>query len=103
MNLHELRMATVPGGAVTVWQMSPYPNGGQMPVQPTPDGPPAISVWLRVPFDAARTQVRLISELVPDIAVADGYFGLTRTWAAGDTLELAFEMPVTVQPFLDDR
>ncbi|MBB4722352.1 glycoside hydrolase family 127 protein [Xanthomonas euvesicatoria] len=56
---------------------------------------------LRVPGWAQQPRLQLNGQPV-DSTVSDGYLRITRTWQRGDTLSLAFDMPLRLEATPDD-
>jgi len=83
--------ADLPGGEVVLSTRTGYPHDGHLSVQigQTPDAPWALS--LRVP---GWSRSATLTDPAGTRPVGPGEVVIERAWAAGDTVELALDMPV---------
>jgi DUF1680 family protein len=73
-----------------------YPWGGRVNIGFTMDGSGASFAYgFRIPAWNAKREVTLNGEKA-GVTVKDGYAYINREWHTGDTLSIAFDMPVTV-------
>ena len=59
------------------------------------------SLNLRIPAFSEQTRVKVNGRVAPGAAQAGSYFTLTRAWKSGDTVEVAFELPVKMHRLHD--
>jgi len=98
------------GRTVKVSQQTRYPWDGDVKMTVTPDQPAAMTINVRIPGwarnepiasdlyrfadkFAGQPTLNVNGKLVP-IKLDKGYVALTRTWKAGDTIELNLPMPI---------
>jgi DUF1680 family protein len=98
------------GRRVKVVQETRYPWDGAVKIAVTPDQPATLTVHVRIPGwarnepvasdlyafadkNSETAVVKLNGKPVP-MQVEKGYVAITRTWKAGDTIDLALPMPV---------
>jgi len=98
------------GGKIAVTQDTRYPWDGAVKIRLTPDKARAFTVNVRIPgwareqpvpgdlyrfLDkaAAAPRIAVNGKPVP-LAITDGYVAITRTWNAGDAINLDLPMPV---------
>jgi len=114
VNLYAAGAAEIdhPKGRVALTQETRYPWDGAVTIRVEPEKPTALTLALRIPAWArgeTRTKglyrlappaslppvgIRVGGEAVGRPETKDGYVRLARTWKQGDTVELAFPMPV---------
>jgi len=102
------------GAPVQLLTESGFPWSGDVAIRLWPQVPLSFTLHLRIPSWTDRVHVRLNGQLVEvasqpeDIAGSEQpasgyapqrayYLPLTRTWDAGDTVEIEFQMPITVR------
>ena len=102
VNLYESSEATLQldNTAVAIKQISLYPDFGKVIVEVEPAVPVTFTVRLRIPSRASEPQFQLNGQPVPPDPEEDGYFGFRRLWSQGDSIEMEFDIPVTVRDFL---
>jgi DUF1680 family protein len=103
VNLYESSEATLQwdDDAVVIQQTSYYPDLGKVIVEVKPAVPVIFTLRLRIPPGVSEVQFQLNGQPVRPITEKDGYFGFRRSWSQGDRVEMEFDVPVTVQDFLD--
>jgi DUF1680 family protein len=99
------------GGKVKVVQTTRYPWDGDVKIAFTPDKPRAFTVNVRIPGwareqpvpgdlyrfldkPAPAPTIKVNGRAAPLTITPAGYVAMTRTWAAGDTIDLSLPMPV---------
>jgi DUF1680 family protein len=103
VNLYESGEATlqVDNNAVVIKQTSYYPDFGKVLVEVKPAVPVLFTLRLRIPSGVSEVQFRLNGQPVRPDTEKDGYFGFRCLWSQGDRVEMEFDVPVTVQDFLN--
>jgi uncharacterized protein len=103
VNLYESGEAALQldDSAVAIKQTSFYPDLGKVIVEVEPAAPVTFTLRLRIPPSASEIQLKLNGQPVLPDSAEDGYFGFRRIWSQGDSIEMEFEVPVTVRDFLD--
>lgn len=105
-------IANVAGTSLRIEQETNYPWDGDVTLILTPDKPAQLTVKVRIPN---RGESRLYSPTPPSgevnlqvngrsqsATVTDGYVSLSRTWQAGDRIELRLPMPIQ-RIYADER
>jgi DUF1680 family protein len=103
VNLYESGEATLQldDSAVAIQQISLYPDLGKVIVEVKPEAPVNFSLRLRIPPGASKVLFQLNGQAVLPDSTEDGYFGFHRLWSQSDSIEMEFDIPVTVRDFLD--
>lgn len=78
---------------VRVTQATRYPWEGDVRVTLEPREPAEFTLHLRIPGWCTGATATVNGTAVADLALADGYARLRRTWQMGDTVELRLPMP----------
>lgn len=86
--------AKVGDAPVTLEVATRYPWEGDVALTVRPESPGRFAVRLRVPGWARGAAVQVNGEAVESPTIERGYIVLERDWKAGDTIALAFPMPV---------
>ena len=102
VNLYESGEATLQldDNAVAIKQISLYPDLGKVIVEVKPAAPVSFTLRLRIPPGVSEVQFKLNGQPVLPDSAEDGYFGFRRIWSQGDSIEMEFDIPVTVRDFL---
>ena len=79
------------GQTLTIRQHTDYPNSGRVRVDVVPDHPASFTVRLRRPAWCNAPSLRVNGETVPANG-SEHYLSITRTWKAGDQIELELPM-----------
>lgn len=79
------------GSAVRIEQTTRYPWEGDVKIAVTPAEPREFSLFVRIPGWSQKSTVRVNGTAVADVR-AGAYLPIRRRWAAGDTVELGFDM-----------
>lgn len=87
--------ADVNGNTVSISQKSDYPATNTSTIEINPEKKKNFSVNLRIPVWSANTVVKVNGKAVDNVSPGS-YLALTREWAKGDKIEVAFDMPVIV-------
>jgi len=87
-----IRTVTPGGGALQLDVSTDYPKNGEISVTLYPDTAKTFSFFFRVPAWCEDPAIRVNGEAVE---VTAGYTAITRTWCAGDVVELSFPMEIT--------
>ena len=101
LQLHLYAAGTYAAGGQTIEVETRYPWDEQITVSVTEAAPGPWTLALRIPAWCTSARLSVNSEPVP---VHPGYVRLTRTWQAGDRVELILSMPprlVTAHPRVD--
>jgi DUF1680 family protein len=102
------------GVPVGVKVESGLPWGGDVAIQLSPQAPAAFTLHLRIPSWTDRFRLRVNGQVFETASLPEDtggseepasgyapqqayYLPLTRTWSPGDTVEIEFEMPVTIR------
>ena len=91
------------GRAVTLRQLSLYPDEGRVILHVQPDQPARFTISMRIPTGSNQACFKHNGRAIPCGSGADGYYRIQRTWSAGDQIEMEFDLPVAVEHFMDDR
>jgi DUF1680 family protein len=86
--------------AVAIKQTSLYPDLGKVRLEVKPAAPTSFTLRVRIPPGAIDVQLKLNGQPVFPDSAKDGYFGFRRIWSQGDSIEMEFDVPVTVRDFL---
>jgi len=102
VNLYESGEATLQldDKAVSIKQISLYPDLGKVSVEVKPAAPASFTLRLRIPPGASEVQFKLNGQPILPDSVQDGYFGFRRIWSDGDWIEMEFDVLVMVRDFL---
>jgi len=102
VNLYESGEATLQlhDSAVAIKQISLYPDSGKVTLDVKPAVPVTFTLRLRIPPGTSELQFKLNGQPVLPDSAEDGYFGFRRIWSQGDSIEMEFDVPVTVKDFL---
>jgi uncharacterized protein len=102
VNLYESSEATLQldDSAIAIKQISNYPDFGKVLLEVKPAWPVTFTLRLRIPSSARDVQFKLNGQPVLPDSAKDGYFGFRRIWSQGDSIEMEFDIPVTVRDFL---
>ena len=102
VNLYESSEATLQldDSAIAIKQISNYPDFGKVLLEVKPAGPVTFTLRLRIPSSARKVQFKLNGQPVLPESAKDGYFGFRRIWSQGDSIEMGFDILVTVRDFL---
>ncbi|GLS29143.1 hypothetical protein SAMN04488498_101689 [Mesorhizobium albiziae] len=85
---------TAAGTKVFLRETSAYPFSGSVKIEIGPESPTEFTVKLRVPGWAKGVSASINGEPVDvKAAVTNGYLSITRSWRAGDSIELDLPMP----------
>jgi len=85
----------VDGKHVSISQQTNYPWDGDVSLEVTPESELAFTLALRIPGWAKGGIVKVNGEVVDYVPLMkNGYVYLTRTWQAGDKVELSFPMTI---------
>ncbi len=112
VNLYESSEASflLDGHSVAVRQFSHYPDKGKITFHVQPEDPFSFRLRLRIPFThkgcfatSGKTHLHLNGCAFPTEQDPDGYYRIQREWSMGDQVELEFDIPITVQRFLNDQ
>ena len=98
------------GQPVIVVQSSLYPDEGKVTIQVNPENPMRFGLRLRNPFGhegclASRREIhiQLNGCTIPGKSDSNGYYLIQREWSLGDRVDLEFDIPITVQRFVNDQ
>jgi len=83
----------VAGEGVLIEQATDYPWSGDVRLALRPQRPVRFELRLRIPAWCRRAQLRVNGQSAP-YRLVRGYATITRTWSAGDRLDLSLAMPV---------
>lgn len=81
---------------VVVVQKTDYPWNGTVRLNVRPDQTLPLTLHLRIPGWNKQRELLINGQPTPALKNEYGYITLTRTWQAGDQLELLLDMPVEV-------
>jgi DUF1680 family protein len=83
------------GTKVFLRETSTYPFSGSIKIEVSPESSAEFTVKLRIPGWAKGVSASINGEPVDDVkaAVTNGYLSITRSWRAGDSIELDLPMP----------
>lgn len=88
--------ANIPsGGKVTLDMNTNYPVEGNVEILVTPETEEAFTIKLRIPGWSEEATVLVNGEAVEGVTAGE-YLNLTRTWKAGDKIELVMDMKTKV-------
>jgi hypothetical protein len=87
----ELQWRLESGTHLVLQQTTQYPWEGTINVSVTPASPEEFTLFLRIPGWSKQNSVKVNGENVADV-VPGKYLPLHRRWAAGDRVELSFDM-----------
>ncbi len=95
VNLYVASQARItgPAGGLRLTQETDYPWSGKAELKLEPEKPGAFELRCRVPGWCRKAAFRVNGEAV-DPPVRDGYAVISRTWKAGDEVELELDMPI---------
>ena len=79
------------GSAVHIEQTTRYPWGGDVKITVNPAEPREFALFVRIPGWSQKSTVRVNGKSIADVG-AGAYLPIRRRWAAGDTVELGFDM-----------
>ncbi len=85
---------SVAGKNISVTQSTGYPWDGRVRIALEPDSVSDFALYVRVPGWSRSFDVMVNGKAVSDWARVRGYAMLRRAWKKGDTVEIAFPMPV---------
>lgn len=93
VNLYIPSEATITLGKrqVALKQVTNYPEDGRVTIEVTPDKPMMATLALRIPGWSTATKARVNGEEVKGIKAGE-YLTLSRSWQAGDRIELDMDM-----------
>jgi DUF1680 family protein len=102
VNLYESGEATLQldDSAVAIKQISLYPDLGNVTLEVQPEAPVTFTLRLRIPPNVRKVLFQLNGQAVLPDSTEDGYFGFRRLWFQSDSIEMEFDIPVTVRDFL---
>ena len=102
VNLYESGEASLEldDSAVAIKQISHYPDLGKVNFDVKPASPVTFTLRLRIPPGVREVQFKLNGQPVFPDSTDDGYFGFRRPWSQVDSIEMEFDIPVTVRDFL---
>jgi DUF1680 family protein len=102
VNLYESGEATLQldDSVVAIRQISLYPDFGKVTLDVKPAAPVTFTLRLRIPPGTREVQFKLNGQPVRPDSAEDGYFGFHRVWSQGDSIEMEFDILVTVKDFL---
>lgn len=89
--------------AVVVRQSSLYPELGNVALNVEPEMPLNMTLQLRIPPGVNEVQIKLNGRALPAVSVEAGYVVLNRKWSKGDQVVMEFDIPVSVNHFLNDN
>ena len=91
------------GRAVTLKQLSLYPEEGRVILHLQPDQPARFTISMRIPTGSNQACIKHNGRAIPCGSGADGYYRIQSTWFADDQIEMEFDIPVAVEHFMGDR
>jgi DUF1680 family protein len=86
--------AGVAGKNVLITQSTRYPWDGSVKIALEPESAAEFALYVRVPGWSRSVDVKVNGEAVSEWSKVRGYAMLRRAWKKGDTVEVAFPMPV---------
>jgi DUF1680 family protein len=79
------------GTAFRIKQETSYPWDGDVKITVSPSEPREFTLYARIPGWSQKTEVRVNGTAMADVPRGE-YLPIRRRWAAGDTVELSFDM-----------
>lgn len=96
VNLYVAGSGEIPLGdaKIRIRQVTQYPWEGTVQLVVEPAEPRECSIWLRIPGWCEGARVAVNGRPVALLAIEKGYACLTRTWKAGDRIDLSLPMEI---------